>query len=170
GGATRGPRAAGGGRRRAERLRARPADANARARPATDRLADGPPPAHLLQAAPAPPDGVPLGGGIRARATRALAAQGGGARRGRAANACARGVPAPRRADRLLRARLARRPAARGDRGLCQARRAALVRVRAPARARRGRVAAPAAAPRPGLRARRLAVRGAGLHIAPQPP
>src|SRR5438132_4058919 len=38
-----------------------PADANARARPATDRLADGPPPAHLLRAAPAPPDGVPLG-------------------------------------------------------------------------------------------------------------
>src|SRR5438034_1351735 len=104
------------------------------------------------------------GGGERA------APAGGGARRGRAANACARGVPAPRRADRLLRARLARRPAARGDRGLCQARRAALVRVRAPARARRDRVAAPAAAPRPGLRARRLAVRGAGLHIAPQPP
>ena len=53
-----------GGRR--ERLRAGQADARAPPGHATHRLADGPPPAHVLRAAPAPPDGVPVGGGLRA--------------------------------------------------------------------------------------------------------
>src|SRR5207247_1431928 len=46
----------------------------------------------------------------------------------------------------------------------------ALEGLREAPRARLPRVGGPAAAPRPGLRARRLALRGPGLHFARQPP
>jgi hypothetical protein len=89
----------------------------------------------------------------------------GASRPARAASACARG----RHSHHVLRAGNRRHPVPAGCRELHRARRARLARARAPPRPRPPGMEQPAAPPRPDLRAGRLAVRGPGVHVTPEP-